>query len=155
MSSVAGFPSRLEMAHEQARDELRRADTKATTLLSLVGVALAGLIALTTREVSVAAIVALWAAVLPVAVAVLLLLSAVRPRLSQYPPPGTWLHAAYEGPTALLEATSEAAQAQVAEHVCQLGSVAVEKYRRVSRAISALTCGLSVLLAALVLAVVA
>jgi hypothetical protein len=49
---VSAGAAQIQRAHEQARDELRRADTKATTLLSLVGAALAGVVALTTRQVS-------------------------------------------------------------------------------------------------------
>lgn len=106
MSAAYELPFRVTFAHEQAQDELRRADTKATTLLGLVGVGFAGVIALTSRAVSVPAAVAFWFAAVPVLAAVLFLLGAIRPRIGQYPPPGTWLHATYHGPAALLEANS-------------------------------------------------
>jgi hypothetical protein len=143
----------IQRAHEQARDELRRAGTKATTLLSLVGAALAGVVALTTRQVSPAALVALWLAAAPIFGSVLVLLSAIRPRLSQFPTPGTWLDAVFHGPAALLEASSSAATQVLAADVVLLGDIAVTKYHRVGRSVSLLFVGLSVLAVALVLAV--
>ncbi|ASR38893.1 hypothetical protein BAY61_02430 [Prauserella marina] len=143
----------IHQAHEQARDELRRADTKATTLLSLVGAALAGVIALSAQQTSVAAIVALWLAFPPVFAAVLVLLAAIRPRLSQFPTPGTWLHAAHNGPATLLEASSHAATHNLATHTAEIASIAVAKYRRIQRAIELLFTGLCLLSVALLLAV--
>jgi hypothetical protein len=144
---------RVVQAHEQARDELRRADTKATTLLSVVGAALAGVVALTTRQqISPAAVVALWAAAVPIFGAVLVLLAAIRPRLGQFPTPGTWLDAVFHGPAVLLE-TPSAAAAVLAEDVVLLGGIAVDKYQRVGRSVSLLFVGLSVLGVALVLSV--
>src|SRR4051794_19262186 len=98
---MADVPQHVQQAHDHARDELRKADTKVTTLLSLVGAALAGVVALTTRQVSVPATVALWTAATPIFASVLVLLSALRPRLSN-PTPGTWLDAALNGPATLL-----------------------------------------------------
>jgi hypothetical protein len=143
----------IQRAHEQARDELRRADTKATTLLSLVGAALAGVVALTTRQVSPAAMIALWLAAAPIFGSVLVLLSAIRPRIAQFPTPGTWLDAVFHGPAALLEASSSAAAEVLAADVVSLGGIAVTKYHRVGRSVSLLFVGLSVLAVALVLAV--
>jgi hypothetical protein len=143
----------LQQAHEQARDELRRADTKATTLLSLVGAALAGVVALTTRQVSVAALVALWLAFAPIFGSVMVLLSAIRPRLSQFPTPGTWLDAVHNGPAALLEASSHAAMQVLAADTSSLGGLAVSKYRRIVAAVQLLAIGLSTLAVAMVLAV--
>jgi hypothetical protein len=148
------YPPRLQVAHEQARDELRRADTKATTLLSVVGAVLAGVVALTTREhVSIPAMAALWAAAVPIFAAVLVLLAAVRPKLAQFPIPGTWLHATYNGPAALLEASSPAAAQALAADVAVLGGIAVGKYRRIGSAVTLLVIGLGVLAVSLVLAV--
>jgi Family of unknown function (DUF5706) len=145
---------RVQQAHEQARDELRRADTKATTLLSVVGAALAGVVALTTRQqISPAAVAALWSAAVPIFAAVLVLLAAIRPRLGQFPTPGTWLDAVFNGPAALLEARSEAAATVLAADVVLLGGIAVAKYQRVGRSVSLLFVGLSVLAVALVLSV--
>jgi len=144
---------RVQQAHEEARDELRRADTKATTLLSLVGAALAGVLALTTRQVSPVATAAIWAAATPIFVSVLVLLSAIRPRLAQFPTPGSWLDAAFNGPGVLLEAESSAAATVLAADVVLLAGVAVTKYQRVSRSVALLVVGLSLLAVALVLAV--
>ncbi|HEY3482555.1 MAG TPA: hypothetical protein VGL02_27000, partial [Streptomyces sp.] len=87
-TATVEIPRHIKDAHEQARDELRRADTKAQILLSLVGAALAGVIALTTRTVSVPTAVALWVAAVPIFAAVLMLLSALRARLPEDPIPG-------------------------------------------------------------------
>ncbi|MFK0243545.1 hypothetical protein ACIQUM_02520 [Amycolatopsis azurea] len=119
----------VQRAHEHVRDDLRKADTKAQALLSVVAAVLAGVVALTTRSVSPVAMVALWAAAVPVFGAVLVLLSALRPRLSQFPTPGTWLD------------------------VVLIGGVAVRKYQRISRAVGLLFVGICVLAVALVLAV--
>jgi hypothetical protein len=141
-------------AHEQVRDELRRADTKAATLLSVVGVALAGVVALGQTGMPIPALAAFWLAALPIFAAVLVLLATIRPRLSQYPSPGTWLHATYAGPAVLLDAGSYAASA-VAEDVCSLGEVAVHKYARVRAAVNLLIIGGACLFVALVLSVLA
>lgn len=137
-------------AHEQVRDELRRADTKATTLLSVVGVALAGVVALAKSGMPPAALAALWLAALPIFGAVLVLLATIRPKLSQFPTPGTWLHATYAGPATLLDAGSYAAEV-VAEDVCLLGGIAVEKHTRIKQAVNLLVVGAAALAVALVL----
>jgi hypothetical protein len=85
---------------------------------------------------------------------VVILLAAIRPRLSQYPTPGTWLHATHTGPGVLLEAGSHAAEV-LAEDVCLLGQIAVSKYTRVRHAVNLLITGAAVLAVALVLAVLA
>ena len=77
---------------------------------------------------------------------------AIRPRLSQFPTPGTWLDAVFNGPAALLEASCSAAAEVLAADVVLLGGIAVTKYRRVGRSVSLLFVGLSVLSVALVLA---
>ncbi len=143
----------VQRAHEHVRDDLRKADTKAQALLSIVAAVLAGVVALSTRSVSPVAMVALWAAAVPVFGAVLVLLSALRPRISQFPTPGTWLHAVYHGPAALLEAASSAAAQTIAADVVLIGGVTVRKYQRISRAVGLLFVGICVLAVALVLAV--
>src|SRR5436305_94216 len=97
-------------AHGQARDGLGRADGKATTLLSVVGVALAGVVALAKDAMTVPATAALWVAALPIFGAVLVLLRTIRPKLAQYPIAGTWLHAAFHGPGGLLGQGTYAAE---------------------------------------------
>lgn len=145
-------PQHVQQAHDHARDELRKADTKVTTLLSLVGAALAGVVALTTRQVSILATVALWTAATPIFASVLVLLSALRPRLSN-PTPGTWLDAALNGPSTLLAAPEMPSADRVALDTAQIGRIALCKYRRISRAVTLLFLGLSLLAVALVLAV--
>ena len=75
--------ARIDKAQADVADQLRRADTKAATLLPLFGGFLAGVVALTTRSLPTAAEVVLWLAAAPMALSVLLLLSAVRPRISK------------------------------------------------------------------------
>lgn len=141
-------------AHEQVRDELRRADTKATTLLSVVGVALAGVVALAKAGMPVPALAALWLSALPIFGAVLVLLATIRPKLSQFPTPGSWLDATLHGPSVLLEAGSYAAEA-AAQDVCLLGQLAVDKHTRVKHAVNLLILGAGALAVALVLSVLA
>jgi hypothetical protein len=141
-------------AHEQVRGELRRVDTKATTLLSAVGVALAGVVALAKSGMPVPALAALWLAALPIFGAVLVLLATIRPRISQYPVSGTWLDATMHGPGVLLDARSYAAEV-AAQDVCELGAIAVDKYARVKHAVNLLIVGGAALAVALVLSVFA
>ncbi|NKQ54417.1 hypothetical protein HFP15_16165 [Amycolatopsis sp. K13G38] len=141
-------------AHEQVRDELRRVDTKATTLLSVVGVALAGVVALAKTGMPAAALAALWLAAVPIFGAVLVLLGTIRPKLWQVPTPGTWLHATYAGPAVLLDAGTYAAEV-VAEDVCLLGGIAVDKHTRLKHAVNLLIVGGAALAVALVLSVLA
>lgn len=152
----APIPAGLTAARDQVRDELRRADAKATTLLSLVGAALAGIIALAGRPLPTPASVALWISAAPILASVLLLLAAIRPRLTDQPTRGSWLHAAQTGPASLLKTythTEESALAS-AHDLCDLAAIAHAKYRRIQAAMTAFVIGLGVLTAALVLSVV-
>lgn len=145
----------LSSAHEQARDELKRADTKATTLLSLIGASLAGVIALSRASMNTPAMVLLWCAAAPITGAVLVLLLAIKPRLGAASP-GTWLHAAELGPEALLDDRDVTVHRyELAEHTCSLGSIAVKKFRRIRDAITLLTTGLGLLVIALIVGVTA
>lgn len=149
-------PAGLAVAHTQVRDELTRADTKASVLLSLVGATLAGVVALTGRAMRPPATIALWASALPTLVSVLLLIAAIQPRLHDDPAPGSWVHAARVGPGDLLEGYTQAgSSAVVAAHdVCVLARIALMKYRRIQAAVWLLVMGLGVLAVALVLSVV-
>jgi pycsar effector protein len=149
------IPAGLVAAHEQVRDELRRADGKATTLLSLVGAVLAGVVALSGRHLPDAAMVALWASAVPFATSVIHLLLVIRPRCSRDPVPGSWLYAATHGPASLLESYGGDEPMTMALHVCRLAAAARVKYRRIAHALTFLTVGLGVLGVALVLSVVA
>lgn len=153
--SGAACLDRLAAAHEQVRDELRRADTKATTLLSLVGAAMAGVIALANQDVSGSGAVLLWLSLAPIFGSVVLLLATIRPRLPRHPVPGTWLFAAAVGPSTLLETCRDTNAVTTATHVCNLARIARTKYRRVGLAVALLLTGLAVLLAALLAMAVA
>ncbi|WP_037347928.1 Pycsar system effector family protein [Sciscionella sediminilitoris] len=138
------------IAHEQARDELRRADTKATTLLSLIGASLAGVIALSRAHMPGAASVLLWCAAVPIAGAVVVLLLAIRPRLSAGSK-GSWLHAIAADTTAVLAVEDEATHRRyLAEHTRDLAGIALAKFGRIRTAIRLLLAGLAVLAAALI-----
>lgn len=154
MSGFVDAPPVVLRAHGQVREELRRVDTKATTLLSVVGVALAGVVALGKSGMPVPALAALWFAALPIFGAVLVLLATIRPKLSQFPTPGTWLDATLHGPQALLDAGSYAAE-YAAHDVWALGQVAVDKHTRVKHAVNLLIVGGAALAVALVLSVLA
>jgi hypothetical protein len=149
------FPSWLSVAHEQVRDELRRADAKATTLLSLVGAAMAGVIALANRDMTGAGVVLLWTSLVPIFASVVLLLVAIRPRLNPHPVPGTWQYAARVGPVTLLETCQDAESMTTADHVCVLARIARAKYQRIAVAIALLLGGLATLMVSLLAMAVA
>jgi hypothetical protein len=151
------LPARLVAAHEHVREELKRADNKATTLLSLVGAALAGIVALTGRPVDPAAAIALWTSAAPILASVVLLIVAIHPRLTRHPVPGTWLHAATSAPAAVLDACQSDPDpaGSLARDLCVLGRVTRGKYRNIQAAVMLLVVGLVVLALALVLAVIA
>lgn len=153
MTTLAEIDStHIHGQHDQVRDELRRADAKATMLLSLVSIAFAGIAALVTRQTSQPALAAYGVAAAPILASVLVLLSAIRPRLTQFPTPGTWLDAVYNGPTALLEASSDVARETLARDVELMGRIAVRKFKLITAAIHLLRTGLLALVAALALA---
>lgn len=79
----------------EAQEALQRADAKAGMLLQLVGLELAGVMALLSATPSGAAEVMLGLALAPTLIAIVLLLLTILPRLGP-PLPGTWLHAASE-----------------------------------------------------------
>lgn len=139
---------------EEVRDELRRADQKATTLLSLVGATLAGLVALTGRPLAPVSVVLVWVAAVPISGSVVLLLSAIWPRLTREDVvvPGTWLHAARVDSVAFLAACERHGPGVTARDTCLLAGIAAAKYRRVRHAVALLTTGLLILAAALVTA---
>lgn len=153
----ASPPTGLARAHEHVREELKRADAKATTLLTLPAGAAAGVIALTGRPVGVPATVALWAAAMPLALSVVLLLLVLLPRDNHQPPQGSWLHAAQVGPAELLDSYTRAPESALllAHDVCVLARLARDKFRWIRRAVLALLAGLGLLVVALVLSVVA
>ncbi|MFI9449208.1 Pycsar system effector family protein [Amycolatopsis sp. NPDC052450] len=149
MGNDAAGPQVLRVL-DTVRDEMRRADTKAQMLLSLVGAALAGMIALTSRNMSAVAQVTTWLAAAPMFTSVLLLLSAIRPRLPK-PTPGSWLHTVHNGPEKLLALDEDVAARHLADDIVVIGSIARTKYRCISRAIVLLIIGLSALGLSLVL----
>lgn len=130
-------------------DALRRADTKATTLLSLVGAAMAGVIALANRDITGEDAVLLWTSLVPIFTSVVLLLTAIRPRINRHPVPGSWLYAARVGPATLLETYGEADSMLTADEVCILARIAQAKFRRVALAVALLLVGLATLMVSL------
>jgi hypothetical protein len=148
-------PDRVGGVRDAVRDELRKADAKATTLLALMGATLAAVVALTGRSLPVVAVVLVWLSTLPIATAVGLLLSAIRPRLPE-PVPGTWLHAATDPAAFLAVCADDADPATVtASDVVVLAGVARTKYQRIRRAVTLLAAGLGVLALALAVTAVA
>ena len=147
------IPAGLLAARDQVRDELKRADSKATTLLSLVGAALAGVIALTGRNLPPVATVALWTSAVPIGLSVLLLIAAIRPNL-RGAAPGSWLHAMTTEPTELLRYYASAHPVDAVHDVQSLGYIACRKFRQIRRAVTCLMVGLVILAAALVASVV-
>lgn len=144
------LPIGLVDAGTQAQDALRRADAKATTLLQLVGAALAGVIALVKwGQPAGAATVLLWLALAPILASVVLLLVTILPRLNRDPVPGTWLHAAQVGPSTLLDTYTAAAPTSTAAHVCVVAQRARRKYQYVQVAVGLLVAALLPLITAL------
>lgn len=149
--TTPSIPAGLDTARVQVSEEIKRADAKGSTLLSLVGIALAGVVALTGRTLPGAASVLLWVSAVPIAASVVLLLAAIRPRLGRTPVPGTWLHAASVGPGELLDSYSSRHEPlMVAAHVCVLARIARAKHRCIAAAVLLLGVGLAVLAAALI-----
>ena len=147
------IPTGLLAARDQVRDELRRADSKATALLSLVGATLAGIIALTGRSLPPIATVALWTSALPIGLSVLLLLAAIRPNLNGAAP-GSWLHSLTCEPFELLKYYKAAHPVDVVYDVRGLAQIACRKFICIRRAVNLLVLGLVVLAVALVTAMV-
>jgi hypothetical protein len=148
--------ARIDSAQADVADQLRRADTKAATLLPLFGGFLAGVVALTTRSLPAVAEVFLWLAAAPMACSVLLLLSAVRPRISKRVRYGFAHFASYvERPSDLLEQfQNEPPAVARAVDVCHLSVIAQAKYAGVRRAVDLLYVGLLLLGVALVVTAV-
>lgn len=140
----------LDAVHNQITAELQRGDSKATTLLSLVGITAACLVALASQPLTLGARVLVWAALVPIGTSVLLLLSVVRPRLNDDPPIGSWLWAARVGPATLIKTLDHidgpTAETAAAVHVCELARLARQKFTTIRNAITFLVLG--VLLAA-------
>jgi pycsar effector protein len=145
-SPDAGYPAALTAADGNARTELQRADAKATTLLSLTTAVLAGVITLAAHQLPGLAAIALWASTLPIGVAALLLMSAIRPRMGKGPAPvGSWLDAARSGPRQMLAIWQRDADESVtdaAHDVCVIFRIALGKYRLVRWATSFLLVAL-------------
>lgn len=139
-----------------ARAEATRADQKATTLLALVGVVLTAVLTLTQRALPIPALAFTWAAVIPLAYAVLRLLLCIRPRLSNHTVPGTWLDAAVAGPNSLYEAvTTPGNDNDVLRGRCfnasQIAAMARAKHIEVRHAITGVLIAGALLAVALVL----
>lgn len=147
------IPAGLLAARDHVRNELSRADSKAAILASLVSLGLAGVIALTGRNLPPVATITLWASAAPIGGSVLLLLSALRPNL-RGAAPGSWLHAMTTDPAELLAYYRSVNLVDVVHDVQSLAYIACRKFVRIRRAVDLLRLGLVVLAAALVASVV-
>ncbi|SHN48200.1 Pycsar system effector family protein [Cryptosporangium aurantiacum] len=134
--------------------ELSRADQKAATLLALTGAAAAGAVsALTPGDgLPMATRVLGWAAVAGLAVAVLILTTAIRPQLALRGGPNGIVAWATADPAELVDGgpvTDPAAR------LVSLSGLAVAKYRRVRRAVACIVGAVALLALAAVAALVA
>lgn len=140
-----------------ASSHVERADKKATTLFGVVSALLAAVLVLAQRPLPAAAVVALWVAAVPLAVAELTLLRALRPRIGRQVAAGTWLHAGLTGPESLLDAVAESVRDESAlirrrAHDAAMEShIALRKYVDVRAATTALMLAFAVCGVALVL----
>lgn len=151
-AAIAAGPAQEAPSPEaEAQEALRRADTKAATLLQLVGLALAGVMALVSTSPTGAAAVLLWLALAPILASVVLLLVTILPRLGRHPVPGTWLHAATVTASALPDTSTDAARVNADTHLCRVARMARRKYRYVQAAVALLITGLVLLIPALAL----
>ncbi|WP_158853166.1 Pycsar system effector family protein [Saccharothrix deserti] len=148
---------RVELAHADVAAQIVRADAKAGMLLPLFGGVLAGLVALTTRSLPLVAEVFLWLAAAPALVAVLLLLSVVRPRFGRRDDYGFPFLARFaERPSEVLAALADQpGEMARAVDAVRLAVLARTKYRRVRSAVDALVVSLLLVAVALTLAAVA
>jgi hypothetical protein len=155
MDAPADVGAVIEQAQADVNDQLRRADTKAAGLLPLFSGFLAGVVALSTRPMPVAAVVLLWLSAAPIAVAVLVLLHAVRPRFHDGDPFGFQRLVRFTGrPSELLTVLAQDTSAtRQAVELSGLAAIVRAKYRRVRLAVDLLAVGL--LLLAVSLAVTA
>ncbi len=155
MDTTAEVTAALDQAQADVNDQLRRADTKAASLLPLFSGFLAGVVALSTRPMPTAAVVLLWLAAAPIALAVLVLLHAVRPRFGDSDPFGFPRLARFTGrPSELLDTlTTDTSPTAQAVELSGLAAIVRTKYQRVRLAVDLLALGL--LLLAVSLTVVA
>lgn len=152
MGDVGGVSGRVESVHADVAALIARADTKAGMLLPLFGAALAGVVALATRSVPFAAELLLWVASVPALVAVLLLLSVVRPRFGPDDDYGFVFLSRFATakPSALLSALSEQPGETVqAVDAVRLSLIARTKFRLLRAAVDCLVLALLLVAAAL------
>lgn len=146
--------SELLLTREHAIDEARRADTKASILLTVAGAAAAGVWVVSTSAPRLPWMVLAVAGVALVllAVAVVFLLCALRPRLPQRAPvPGSWVHAASVDAVTLLSSlddTTDRSQPRVrrtAEDTCRWSALARTKLARIGAGVRLIEAALVVL----------
>lgn len=151
--TAEALPARLVEARAQVYTELQRADTKASSLLSAVSLAVAASALATDMDAlapPVVSIVGIAIAAVLLVGAVLLLLDVIRPRLGRHTRPGTWIHAARHGGSTLLD---DAGTAEViAEDVAGLAQSAVRKHARLAWAVWCLIAAVIVLAVSLTIA---
>jgi hypothetical protein len=153
MTDPAAVAAQIDQAQIDVNDQLRRADTKAGSLLPLFSGFLAGVVALGTRPMPTVAVILLWLAAVPMALAVLVLLHAVRPRFGDSDPFGFPRLVRFTGrPSELLSALAdqESLTSQAVE-LSTLAAIVRAKYRRVRLAVDLLGMGLLLLSVSLTL----
>jgi hypothetical protein len=157
MTKSPDAAARIEQAFTDVTDQLRRADTKAASLLPLFGGFLAGVVALSTRSMPVVSVVLLWLSAMPMVLAVLLLLNAVRPRFDDNAAFGFPRLVRFTGrPSELLsELAEESPLTAQAVEVSTLANIVRAKYRRVRTAVDLLVLGLLTLAVSLTVMAVA
>jgi hypothetical protein len=167
------IPDELLLARGQALDEIRRADTKAAMLLTLVTAVLAGLVAVSGQLPRVAWPVTTLAVVVLalLGTALAFLLGALRPRMPHRDPvPGTWLHAATADAVMLLDGIDDTASdrtaaelgqpagqaraLRVAEDTCRVAVLARVKLHRIATAVCLIEAALAVLAAPVLVVVI-
>lgn len=151
--------TRLTEAVADVRAELKRVDTKASTLLTLAGAALTVALAMISRtNLPTTAELAGWACVALIGLGIALLASAVRPSLNGSH--GFIRHAAAADATAILAvlttdpADPGAAQRERAEQLHWLSRAVGIKYRRVRLAVDLLVAGVAAAVLTVALATV-
>lgn len=135
----------------QAKQELQRADIKATSLITVIPItvaAVAVLVEIDDLKVPTISMVGLGISGLLLLASMLLMLDVIRPRTGGEPHPGTWLHVARNGVDVAHEKPSDRA---IAEEAALLAASALRKYRKLTCAVWLLTAAVLTLAVSLAL----
>lgn len=124
----------LSAAHAEVKAEIARTDTKTSLLLAFDGASLAGVWTVATGiHLPVVALVVGGAGAALLIAAVGVLLRAVRPNLGGAQPTGFPLWATLTADE--IRAHLEGAEGRQAQHIAVLSRIAVDKFRRLQRAV--------------------